>query len=246
MLVVLAAGPLLVRCTAVVVHGRAQLRRALPVAGPAGQELEPGLARARRVRRHRVRCVLGGARRVGASLDRLPRRGGADHHSHRRAHRAPCHPALGHLPGTRHVRLRPDLGGDVLQQRADVRPEHRGSADASSRRSCGLDTDLGYYYLVLAVVAACTLFLVLLQRMRLGRLLRGLGESPVALETSGASVRLTKLIVFCLSSGMAAVAGALYGSTFTNVGRPLLPVVQLADPARAAAAHAGRGRRGTP
>jgi ABC-type branched-subunit amino acid transport system ATPase component/branched-subunit amino acid ABC-type transport system permease component len=82
----------------------------------------------------------------------------------------------------------------------------------------GLDTDLGYYYLVLAVVAACTLFLVALQRMRLGRLLRGLGESPVALETSGASVRLTKLIVFCLSSGMAAVAGALYGSTFTNVG----------------------------
>jgi len=82
----------------------------------------------------------------------------------------------------------------------------------------GLDTDLGYYYLVLAVVAACTLFLVALQRMRLGRLLRGLGESPVALETSGASVRLTKLIVFCLSSGMAAVAGALYGSTFSNVG----------------------------
>ena len=84
--------------------------------------------------------------------------------------------------------------------------------------SLGLDTDLGYYYLVLAVVAACTLFLVLLQRTRLGRLLRGLGESPVALETSGASVRITKLIVFCLSSGMAAVAGALYGSTFTNVG----------------------------
>jgi len=82
----------------------------------------------------------------------------------------------------------------------------------------GLDTDLGYYYLVLAVVAVCTLFLVLLQRMRLGRLLRGMGESPVALETSGASVRLTKLIVFCVSSSMAAVAGALYGSTFTNVG----------------------------
>ncbi len=82
----------------------------------------------------------------------------------------------------------------------------------------GLDTDVGYYYLVLAVVAACTLLVVLLHRMRLGRLLRGLGESPVALEISGASVRLTKLIVFCLSSSMAAVAGALYGSTFNNVG----------------------------
>jgi len=82
----------------------------------------------------------------------------------------------------------------------------------------GLGTDLGYYYLVLTVVTVCTLAVVLLQRMRLGRLLRGLGESPVALETSGASVRLTKLIVFCLSSSMAAVAGALYGSTFTNVG----------------------------
>ena len=82
----------------------------------------------------------------------------------------------------------------------------------------GLNTDLGYYYLVLTVVTVCTLSVVLLQRMRLGRLLRGMGESPIALETSGASVRLTKLIVFCLSSSMAAVAGALYGSTFTNVG----------------------------
>jgi ABC-type branched-subunit amino acid transport system ATPase component/branched-subunit amino acid ABC-type transport system permease component len=82
----------------------------------------------------------------------------------------------------------------------------------------GLDTDVGYYYLVLTVVVVCTLFVVVLQRMRLGRLLRGLGESPVALETSGASVRLTKLIVFCLSAGMAAIAGALYGSTFSNVG----------------------------
>ena len=41
---------------------------------------------------------------------------GADHHPHRRADRAPCHPAIGHPPRTRHVRLRPDLGGDVLQQ----------------------------------------------------------------------------------------------------------------------------------
>jgi len=82
----------------------------------------------------------------------------------------------------------------------------------------GLDSDRGYYYLVLAVVVACTLFIVLLHRTRLGRLLRGLGDSAVALETSGASVRLTKLVVFALSAAMAAVAGALYGSTFTNVG----------------------------
>jgi ABC-type branched-subunit amino acid transport system ATPase component/branched-subunit amino acid ABC-type transport system permease component len=85
-------------------------------------------------------------------------------------------------------------------------------------QALGLDSDRGYYYLVLAVVVVCTLFVVLLHRMRLGRLLRGLGDSPIALETSGASVRLTKLIVFSLSAAMAAVAGALYGSTFTNVG----------------------------
>ena len=65
-----------VRGTAVVLHRRAQLRRALPVPGDAGQELEPGLAGTRGVRRHRVCCVLGGARRVGPPLDRLPRRGG--------------------------------------------------------------------------------------------------------------------------------------------------------------------------
>lgn len=82
----------------------------------------------------------------------------------------------------------------------------------------GFDTDLGYYYLVLACVTICTIFLVILQRSRLGRLLRGLGESAVALETQGTSVRVTKLIVFCLAASLAAVAGALYGANFSNVG----------------------------
>lgn len=82
----------------------------------------------------------------------------------------------------------------------------------------GMDTDRGYYYLVLACVTVCTLIIVLIQRTRLGRLLRGLGESSVALETQGASVRVTKLIVFCLASSLAAVAGALYGGNFSSVG----------------------------
>ena len=116
MLVVLVTGPSLVRCAAVVVHRRARLRLALLVAGPAGQELEPGLARAHRLCRHRVRRVLGGPGRMGASLVCCLDRGCSGHHSHRGDHRAPCHSALGHLPGTRDVRLRPDPRDHVLQQ----------------------------------------------------------------------------------------------------------------------------------
>ena len=40
---------------------------------------------------------------------------------------------------------------------------------------------------------------------RLGRLLRGLGESPVALATHGLTVNVTLVLVFCLSAFLAGV-----------------------------------------
>lgn len=77
--------------------------------------------------------------------------------------------------------------------------------------------DRGYYYLVLIFVALAALTVVLVHRSRLGRLLRGLSDSPTALATHGATVNVTLVLVFAISASMAAVYGALYGGLVTAV-----------------------------
>ncbi|MEO6471609.1 MAG: hypothetical protein ABIO14_07380, partial [Aeromicrobium sp.] len=74
-----------------------------------------------------------------------------------------------------------------------------------------LDSDKGFYYVVLAAAVACVALVVAISRSRLGRLLRGVSEAPVALETSGATINVTRVLIFCLSAFLAAVAGALSG-----------------------------------
>ena len=81
----------------------------------------------------------------------------------------------------------------------------------------GLDTDRGYYYLVLFFVVICAALVAWLYRSRLGRLLRGLADSPTALATHGASVNTTRVIVFCISAFMAAIYGGLYSGAITSV-----------------------------
>jgi ABC-type branched-subunit amino acid transport system permease subunit len=74
----------------------------------------------------------------------------------------------------------------------------------------GLAGDRGYFYLcALAAVAAIALVL-LIGRGRLGRLLNGLADSPIALATHGLTTNVTRVLVFCISAGIAGVAGALY------------------------------------
>jgi ABC-type branched-subunit amino acid transport system ATPase component/branched-subunit amino acid ABC-type transport system permease component len=68
-----------------------------------------------------------------------------------------------------------------------------------------------YFYLVLILAVICAIFTIWLVRSRLGRLLRGASESATALETSGTSVKVTRVLVFCISAFMAAVGGALAG-----------------------------------
>ena len=66
---------------------------------------------------------------------------------------------------------------------------------------------------------------------RLGRLLRGLGDSATALATSGTSVNVTRVLVFALSassvSGGVAVAG---GAVSGPVGRVATDVQPVAGP----------------
>ncbi|HZQ58158.1 MAG TPA: branched-chain amino acid ABC transporter permease/ATP-binding protein [Acidimicrobiales bacterium] len=71
----------------------------------------------------------------------------------------------------------------------------------------------GYYYVVLAFVAVTAVTMVVIHEARIGRLLRGLADSPVAVGTLGLSTNTTRVIVFCVSSFFAAMSGALYGSS---------------------------------
>lgn len=76
-------------------------------------------------------------------------------------------------------------------------------------RPAGFTSDTAYYYLVLAFVVAAAAVVVAVQRTRLGRLLRALSESPTVLIASGASVNVTRVLVFCLSAFLAGLSGAL-------------------------------------
>jgi ABC-type branched-subunit amino acid transport system ATPase component/branched-subunit amino acid ABC-type transport system permease component len=77
-----------------------------------------------------------------------------------------------------------------------------------------LYTDTGFYYVLLIFVVLTVIALMAVQRGRMGRLLGGLADSPLALETHGATINVLKVLVFCIAAGFAAIAGALLAATF--------------------------------
>jgi ABC-type branched-subunit amino acid transport system permease subunit len=92
-----------------------------------------------------------------------------------------------------------------------------GFGNLATRRPAGFHDDKTYYYLVLAVAIAAILVVLLVERSRLGRLLRGMSDSPIALSTLGLSVNVSRVIVFCISGFLAGISGALYASLFGSV-----------------------------
>ena len=77
--------------------------------------------------------------------------------------------------------------------------------------------DIAYYYLVLVFAVVAGLLVVWLVRSRLGRLLAGLADSPVALATHGTSVVVTRVLVFCIAAFLAGISGALFGGVVHTV-----------------------------
>ena len=90
----------------------------------------------------------------------------------------------------------------------------------------GLDGSRGYYYVILAVVVLAIGIVVAVERSRLGRLLRGLADSPTALTTSGLSTNTTRVIVFCISAFLAGIAGAVFACQFGTVNGDPFPYLQ--------------------
>jgi ABC-type branched-subunit amino acid transport system ATPase component/branched-subunit amino acid ABC-type transport system permease component len=98
-------------------------------------------------------------------------------------------------------------------------------------------SDTDYYYVILAAVVICSILVVAIARGRLGRLLLGLRDSPLALDTEGATTNVTRILVFCISSFLAGIFGALYagfvgavnGATFPSFSSlTIIAVVVLA------------------
>ncbi|MGH8972853.1 MAG: ABC transporter permease subunit [Acidimicrobiia bacterium] len=85
-------------------------------------------------------------------------------------------------------------------------------------RPAGFTSDVRYYYVLLALAVTGTLVVLAVERSRLGRLLRGLADAPVALSTLGANTNVSLVLVFCLSAGMAGISGAAFAGLFGRVG----------------------------
>ncbi len=91
-----------------------------------------------------------------------------------------------------------------------------------------ISSDGGYYYVVLGIVVVITLAVVSVNRTRLGRLLRAMADSPLALETNGTNVQITRLLVFAVSAFLAGIAGALIGvNTEIATGASFDPIASL-------------------
>ena len=79
-------------------------------------------------------------------------------------------------------------------------------------------SDRAFYFVALVIAALCALLVIGIRRSRLGRLLRGLSDSPLALEAHGTDTRLTRLYVFCAAAGIAAVGGVLIAAVTQSAG----------------------------
>jgi ABC-type branched-subunit amino acid transport system permease subunit len=75
-----------------------------------------------------------------------------------------------------------------------------------------ITSDTRFYYVLLAFVVLSTMVVLVIERSRLGRLLRALADSPTVLATNGANVSITLVLVFCVSALLAGVAGALFAA----------------------------------
>ena len=73
-----------------------------------------------------------------------------------------------------------------------------------------LESATGYYIFVATLFLACFAFLRRLIRSPFGKLLDALRENELRAESIGYNVQLLKLVAFCLSGALSALAGGLY------------------------------------
>jgi len=80
-----------------------------------------------------------------------------------------------------------------------------------------LSSDRGFYFLLLGLTVLAAGVVIWMIHGRFGSLLRMLGSSPLTLEAFGVNITVTRILVFCVSAFIAAIAGALSGSALGTV-----------------------------
>ena len=116
--------------------------------------------------------------------------------------------------------------GIVLSQYAYAKSFMFGGGQLLTRKPSGFESDRAYYYLLLVLALAAVALVLVVERSRLGRLLRAMSDSPLALATFGASVNISRLLVFCISGALAGISGGLYASLFGSVTQDSFNFVQ--------------------
>lgn len=116
--------------------------------------------------------------------------------------------------------------GVLLAQYAYNKEWMFGFGQIQTARPSGFDSDTRMYYLLLAIAVGAVAIVLLVERSRLGRLLRGLADSPVALSTLGTNVNVSRVLVFCLSTFLAGISGAAFASLFGSVNQDSFNYVQ--------------------
>ena len=105
----------------------------------------------------------------------------------------------------------------------------------------GLDgSDKSYYYLCLVLTILVTGVVIMIGRSRLGRLSRALADSPRGLATTGTSINVTRVLVFCLSAFLAAIAGVLAAGAIGQASGDYVPADPVAGLLRAGHHHPRR------
>jgi branched-chain amino acid transport system permease protein len=74
------------------------------------------------------------------------------------------------------------------------------------------------YYLLLGVLVGCCLLIAAVRRSSVGRRMISLRTTEVGSSARGIDVTSTKLLAFCLSAGLAGLAGVLYALEVQSVG----------------------------
>ena len=80
-----------------------------------------------------------------------------------------------------------------------------------------LRSDTAFYFFVLLVVAAGVVAVEFVRVTRLGRVLRALADSPMAVQSLGINPVVPRVLVFCLTAFLAALAGGLLGTLTLSV-----------------------------
>ena len=77
--------------------------------------------------------------------------------------------------------------------------------------------DRAFYFFVLLLVAVGVGVIEIVRVTRLGRVLRALADSPLAVQSLGINPVVPRVLVFCLTAFLAAVAGGLLGTLTLSV-----------------------------